>query len=261
MKNKLLILLIFIVLASAAHGIEYYLDEEIIIDRDGSAYISGTTNMDILSGLKPTDDKIAGSTQELTNKKGPYWLFSYNSAYNVSNFIIQLVLPENVKINHIGSKSKVNIDTEDNHQVITFIGENKPLDIKVQYSFKESQKSGEFSGLLLIIILVLIILVAGVLILVIKNIKKTPKKKTKHELDEEKIKTIKLTLNDNQLKILEALIEKKGEASQTQLMYLTGIAKSSLSRNIELMTQKNVLSKFYSGTSNYIKIHPALYQE
>ena len=99
-----------------------------------------------------------------------------------------------------------------------------------------------------------------------KKLKKKDKKvkeskKSKQVIDEEKLKTIKLTLNENQLKILEALINKGGEASQTQLSYLTDVPKSSLSRNIELMSQKSVISKFYSGTSNYIKLHPSLYKE
>ncbi|MFW5852874.1 MAG: helix-turn-helix transcriptional regulator [Nanoarchaeota archaeon] len=71
---------------------------------------------------------------------------------------------------------------------------------------------------------------------------------------------MKLTLNENQLKIIEALLQKEGEASQTQILYLTGVPKSSLSRNLEILAQKQVISKFYNGTSNYIKIHPSLYK-
>ena len=70
-----------------------------------------------------------------------------------------------------------------------------------------------------------------------------------------------MTLNETQLKIVDALLDQDGECSQTKLRHLTGIPKASLSRNLELLSQKHVVSKFYNGTSNYIKVHVGLYEK
>ncbi|MFP4423968.1 MAG: helix-turn-helix transcriptional regulator [Candidatus Woesearchaeota archaeon] len=94
-----------------------------------------------------------------------------------------------------------------------------------------------------------------------KEIKEAIVEEKEKDINHEKLDAIKITLNENQLKIIEALLQKDGEASQTQIQYLTGVPKSSLSRNLEILAQKQVISKFYNGTSNYLKIHPSLYKE
>ena len=262
MKSRLswIAAILFFGLAVSCFAIEYYIDEEIVLDNDGTAYITGTTNLDILASVKAENEQISGSTDELTSKKASYWLFAYKSDANISNYLIKLALPEKVEINHIGSKSQVLITTEKKRQILTFIGENQPLDIKAQYCFKKLQKQEGYGiWLTALEIIMAIFLVFAVFTLIRKKAKKH--KKSKKELDEEKLNTIKLTLNDSQLKIIEALVEKNGEASQTQLKHLVNLPKSSLSRNLELMAQKSVISKFYSGTSNYIKLHPSLYKQ
>lgn len=262
--KKLFFLMVFLaVLSLSVSAIEYYLDEEITLEKDGSAYVEGSTNLDILRKIKVSDEKVSGFTDELTSKSGSYWLFTYTYKEPISDYIIKLTLPVNVEINHINSKSKVLIGTYGQNQQLTFIAEDKPLDIKVQYTFNTINKDNKILGKLMAISLyiIVIIFIASIIFYFLKKRKKKAKKRSKKELDSEKLDTIKLTLNENQLKILEALIEKNGEASQTQLRYLTGVPKSSLSRNLELMSQKQVIAKFYSGTSNYIKIHPSLHKE
>ncbi len=240
---------------------ESYVKEEITVLPDGKSYVEGFTDLDILGDLKPINEEINGYTDELTNKKGKFWFFSYQSLEK-ADAIVYLKFPKNTEINQVESPLDDSFSSENNRPVLTFKGDDIPLDIKVKYSLKKQAIS--FNWLYFTIPFVVAFVV--IFFLLRKKLKKKDKKvkeskKSKQVIDEEKLKTIKLTLNENQLKILEALINKGGEASQTQLSYLTDVPKSSLSRNIELMSQKSVISKFYSGTSNYIKLHPSLYKE
>lgn len=254
-----LVFLALILFCTSAFAADYYINEEITVFRGGESYVEGSTNLDILGDLKHINEKIDGYTEELTSKKGRFWLFSYQSLDTLSDLKIKLILPENIEIDHISSSSKESLSIEDNHPVLDFVGQDVPLDIKVKYSFKYAKENKGFDfGKILIPLIIIIIVI--LFIFTRKKLKKKPVEKKDKVIDEEKLKTIKLTLNENQLKILEALINKGGEASQTQLKYLTDVPKSSLSRNLELMSQKHVISKYYSGTSNYIKIHPSLYK-
>ncbi len=272
-KKSFLYVVMLLLMILPVFSIETYIDEEIEVFENGQAIVSGTTNLNIISDLVLEGEKILGYSEVLTEKKGKYWLFTYHYDKNISNYLIKLTMPEKAQINHIGSKSKILISTKDSQQVITFIGKSQPLNIKVQYTLgKTPALSFKWDYIIYGITILFIFIAAWLFILRKKNIfsRKTKKqtiqktsektKTNKKILNKEKLETIKLTLNENQLKIMDALLDKKGEASQTELRYMTGIAKSSLSRNLELMTQKQIISKFYNGTSNYIKIHPSLYK-
>lgn len=255
---KLLIIAVTAVLcALSVYGTDFYIDEYILLADDGTAYIKGEANIDVLSIIKVKDGAVEGNTQELTLKEGLLWKFVYTTKTTLASYRIVLFLPEFSEIQSIESTGRTAIGIKDDRHMITFEGENMPLTIEVGYVVPKTTKKTDYSW---IYIFGIFLLIAVIGFFIIKKISKKPSKKTSQVLDDEKIKTIKMTLNENQLKILEALIEKKGEASQTALKYLTGIPKSSLSRNLELMSQRNIVAKFYSGTSNYVKIHPSLYK-
>ena len=259
MRKLVTIAVILLLCAVSVYSEEFFLDEDIIISNDGTAYIKGESNLDILSIIDVKDNRVEGYTQELTLKEGLLWKFVYKTDEELS-YKIDLFLPEFSEIQFIESGGKASLRARENRHMISFEGENQPLDIEVGYVTASTRRQKSNVGVYWVGLLILSIAV-GVYFLLRKKPKKSEKKKMDKVLDEEKIKAIKLTLNENQLKILEALIEKKGEASQTTLKHLTGVPKSSLSRNIELMSQRNIIAKFYSGTSNYVKIHPSLYKE
>lgn len=266
MKKLIIPLFILLLLSSFAYA-DYYIDEDILIENDGTAYVKGTSNLDILSIIDAEDEVIEGYTQELTLKQGLLWKFVYKTDQNLSIYDINVILPEFAEIQSVESDAKVSIRASNNRQIINFKGKGEPMDIEVGYVLPNSkqEKEPDYTFYYLVIALILGISIGY---FILRKPKKKEKTFHKHEkkqeaitdkLDQTKIDTIKLTLNEAQLKILEALIEKKGEASQTTIKYLTGLPKSSLSRNIELMSQKSIVSKFYNGTSNYIKIHPSMY--
>jgi uncharacterized membrane protein len=254
-KSIILGILIIVLLAPAIRA-DYYINEEIQLDSSGFAQIKGETNLDILS-IPLEDNKIDGYTDELTTKDDS-WLFSYSTDQIVRAYVIKLYLPYGSEIHNVNTESRVSISVEENKHVLTFSGQNESFDINVQYTYERNRAPMISYGTIIVYTLFFILLVA-ILILIIWFFNRLRNKKKKI-LNQEKLKTIRLTLNENQLKILDALIERKGEASQTQLRYLTNMAKSSLSRNIAIMAQKSIISKYYNGTSNYIKIHPSLYK-
>jgi len=235
---------IILLLLPFVNSIEYYVDEQITIQDNGESLIEGQTNIDMLADLHPINEKIAGVTQELTSKKGKYWLFSYNSNINVTAVYIKINLPKGAVVNLIKSAMPVNIETTNNIITLKFFGEGEPFNILLQYSLnKESNLT------------MLWVLFAGLLVLVgLAIYKKIPKKAVK--IAQDRLSELKPTLNESQVKIIDALLEKKGEASQTAIKYMTGLPKSSLSRNVELLAQKEIIQKFFNGTTNFLKIHP-----
>lgn len=245
---KLLSLLILtLLLIPFTYSLDIYIDEEITIDNKGDAEIIGSTNLDFLKDIKPINEKIEGSTPELTTKEGKYWIFSYNSKENVSASFIKVSLPKGAVINHIKSGLLVNIATGNDVITATFFGEDKVADIQIQYSMSDKEFL-EISALPWLVILSLIAL-ATITMVFLSN-------KKKLSINTMKLSEIKTTLNETQIKIIDALLEKKGQSSQTAIQYMSGIPKASLSRNVELLAQKEIIQKFYNGTSNHIKIHP-----
>jgi len=266
MKKSLHIILyctlIIAILSTSTLATEYYIDQEIEIMENGDAVVDGITNVDLFSDLGLDGDIIQGTTSELTSKSGKYWLVEYNNDQTISNYIIKIKFPKHVKINHIGSKSKLLVEDYEGHTILTFIGTDQILDIKVQYSFSGVDSNESFFMsywfYLALIVVGLIIYLVGASGETKDKTKKEHKQKT---LNKTKLDTIKLTLNETQLKIVDALLDQDGECSQTKLRHLTGIPKASLSRNLELLSQKHVVSKYYNGTSNYIKVNVGLYGE
>ncbi|MCK5283383.1 MAG: hypothetical protein KAK00_08305 [Nanoarchaeota archaeon] len=248
MKKLFALLTAFFLIFPFCYSLEYYIDEKITILENGDTNIQGTTNVDFLKDVHPINENIDGITSELTEKKGRYWLFSYNSG-NISASFIEVRLPKGAIINHIKSPLSVNLASKDDTITATFFGENKNSNIKIQYSLANGSSNDIPIAFWTFIILIIIIAITLFILL---------GKKKELNLDEKKLLAIKPTLNETQVKIIDALLEKKGQASQTAIQYMTNIPKASLSRNIELLAQKELIQKFYNGTSNYIKIHPSL---
>ncbi len=71
----------FLIFLNIAMAQEYYGDVTISIDAGGNAVFTGLSNHPKL------EDR---STQELTSKKGQYWLFNLTLAENFSDFVFRV---------------------------------------------------------------------------------------------------------------------------------------------------------------------------
>ena len=244
--KQLLLCIVLLSLLPFTYSLDYYIDGEVTLSKNGDSRVKGTTNIDILEDIPVINEKIDGTTSGLTTKKGKYWLFSIDSKQNLSASFIKVNLPKGAIINYIKSPLSVNIATNEDIITATFFGENKQLEINIQYSMKP-KAVGEIAFIPFLILIIVIAL--GTILFIFRS-------KKKSDIDTKKLSTIKSTLNETQIRIIDTLLEKKGQASQTSIQYMTSIPKASLSRNIELLAQKEIIQKFYNGTSNHIKIHP-----
>ncbi|MCK5107451.1 MAG: hypothetical protein KAQ83_01875, partial [Nanoarchaeota archaeon] len=247
-KPLILGFLVLILLISTAEA-NTFINEKITLDTSGFALVEGETNIDVLSEIKPEDNIINGYTDELTKKDGP-WFFSYSTDEIMKAYMIKVYLPSGSDIHNINTDSKVFMSVDNNKHLLTFSGQNESFDIEIEYSYQRTRSPIKSYGTIIAYVgfFILLSLLIFFTLLLVKYIAKKNIQNNKI-LNQEKLKTVRLTLNENQLKIIDALIEKKGEASQTQLKYLTSIPKSSLSRNLEIMAQKSIISKYYNGTS------------
>jgi uncharacterized membrane protein len=253
------LLLIFIVFLPICYSIEEYVEQKMAILDNGDVVVQGTTSLDVIPGIKPENEKVNGITSELTTKKGKYWLFNYDSKINVSAAFIEVMLPKGAEANFVKSSLATSISSSNNVITIKFSGQDRNAQIIIQYILNSNLNYESLNWWLILVIALALIAITATYFAYKKYKCRSPyPKKDAGKINMQKLDAIKPTLNETQIKIIDALLEKKGEASQTTLMYMANIPKASLSRNLELLAQKEVVQKFFNGTSNYIKIHPSM---
>ncbi len=246
MKKTIILLILTLTIAQAT---DYYADINIKIDNQGYTTITGNTNY---PNLTTTDNPT------YTSKKANYWTFNMTKPEQFSEFIYAIQLPETASINYIKTTGTFTITNNGNNLEIKGYGENKPLEITIQYQINK-----ETSNLLImaVAIIPLIIITAGAHYLykkkkkaVKKQTKKKTNKKTKKENTAQK-KKIKLPpLPKRQKKIIQLLIDKKKPLTQAQIRKELQLPKASTTRNINALELKGLITKEKIGITNLIKI-------
>jgi uncharacterized membrane protein len=242
------IFLNFIFLGFSVH----YADLDIFVDESGKTTITGFTNYDSL---------IVTDSHKFTSKNGEMWVFNLSVDENFSEFIFNLNLPTGANTNYIKTTPNFRISQgDDDNLKIIGIGEKRKLQILVQYSFEELEESNfEFLGFYFSYI-VLGLVVLGIIITVIfkklKNSHIAEEIISEVEELEEKIIGIdysKLNLNERQLEIIQ-ILKKYEEISQKSLEGELNIPKSSVSRNLQSLSAKKIISIKKSGITNLISL-------
>jgi uncharacterized membrane protein len=212
---------------------QLYADVVFDIKETGEVVISGDTNY----------EEFQGTTNKLTSKEAELWLLNITSPV-LEEFVYEVKLPQFGIINYIKSNTPVRIEEKSGRISITSAGSNKPIQIIVQYTINKEEKD---FNLIKIIIGLIVIIVLG---LVIKKRLKKQKIIIKKEKKEQKV--IKRELyTERQLMILDYL-QKHGTVTQAQLERDLKLPKSSLSRNIQTLVQKDIIFKETRGMSNVI---------
>ena len=223
---KQLFILFVILLASLSFS--YYADVVFDVQDNGDVLVSGfSDNLDLNEGLH----------QELTSKDKEFWVFDLNLNENFSSFAYEINLPDNTKLNYLNLTGFSNISTSTDKITITGFGENKPLSLKVQYSFGDKEMSLDWLWLILAVTII------GIFMFVFEKLKKRktkPKKDYKH-------------LTERELSIIKFL-EKNNYSTQNKIEKALGIPKSSLSRNLLSLEKKGIIKKQQKGLSNLIYI-------
>ena len=222
---------------------------EITIYDNGDSFIDLSHNCSIVSDVELIDGKIIGYTEEFTSKKANVWTFNFNEV--LDDFNLKFYFPKSSSLQEIEVNGNYSISSYNERPVILVKGSG---DLSVQVSYILSRVSSpKVFNWWLILFGVIIFGVAGFIILIVR-------KTAKGKLNKDKINAVKLTLNENQLQLFEVLLTKKEGMNQKNLLRMTGLPKSSVSRNLELMTQKNVILKINAGSTNYLKVHPSMYK-
>jgi hypothetical protein len=238
--KKIFFVFLALIIICPAFSQEDYADVNIRVDEKGLVYFSGSTNY----------NSFIGQSEYFTSKKGPYWLLNITTKEAFSDYYISVEFPKNTEINYIKTGGNFRITETPGLRVITS-GENAPVEIVAQYvilTHPVNYLNFAFVIIGLAIVLFLIILFA--------KQKKPKQEKTKDEkISQQKLDIIKHTLTDNQKMILDILQQSKEPITQKQLQHRTNLPKATLSRNLELLKQKNIITKQSRGMVNVIFIN------
>lgn len=244
------ILLGFIFFSSIIFGFstEYYADVEIFVDETGKTSILGKTNY---------DDLIVSNSQKFTSKNGELWIFNLSVSEEFSNFIFELNLPSSAQTNYIKTTPNFRIAKGDDDNIkIIGTGENRELNILVQYSFEDLDNVDDEPFSYLGYYWSFFIL-GGVVFLVwiFRGVKFGVSKISEEisELESEKLDLDSLNLNDRQKEIIDILKE-HGKISQKNLTKMMNIPKASVSRNVQSLSSRGVVEVSKSGITNFVSL-------
>ena len=245
--------LIFIFLNFILLGFsDHYADLDIYVDNSGKTTILGLTDYE---GL------IVSDSHKYTSKNGEMWIFNLSINEVFSEFIYNLNLPTGAQTNYIKTTPEFRITQGDNNNLkIVGLGENRELNILVQYSFVDLEESKfSFFGYFFSYIILGLIIFIIIIFVILKKIRKSKivlEITSDVEELEEKIVGCdysKLNLNQRQLEIIK-IIKKYGEISQKNLEEEMNIPKSSISRNLQSMSAKNIIMIKKNGITNIVSL-------
>ncbi|MGV8168944.1 MAG: helix-turn-helix transcriptional regulator [Candidatus Nanoarchaeia archaeon] len=255
----IVIFLITIIPASALAQ-TYYADLEIEVQNDGSVVVEGITNNRAFS---------SGTHQELTSKEGIYWILNISPEEKYSDYIVSIRLPEGTEFNYLKASGRSRISYDGGIRIIA--AGSGEMSVVVQYQIKDIHESQFWFWFSLTVIALIILGIfawkkffrrhymkykerkeerKGKTILSSK--KEKTKKEQKPQKNNEKLELLKRTLSENQVIIVNLLLEANGELTQKQVQHRSGLAKATLSRNIDLLAKKNIILKQSRGMTNMI---------
>ncbi|MCF7861062.1 MarR family transcriptional regulator [Candidatus Woesearchaeota archaeon] len=224
---RLILLIMILSFASVAPVFaNFYADVEFDVGNDGVVTISGNSNHPLLADSQ---------TNDLTSKKGRYWLLNISIADNFSNYIYRIKLPRYSSVNYLKTPELSRFEYGDNSLLIIGTGENQKFDVVVQYSIG-NQKPNYFQGAVIVSFAVVVILVYWV-----------SKNRRSHKIPMH-------ILTDRQKRIVSFVVKHK-RVTQKELQDELKLPKSSLSRNVESLVRKNILKKNQKGMSNVLSIN------
>ena len=243
MKFQIIVLIILIFSASTATA----LDEVIIyLDDKGTAEFFGQTSsqsIQLPDGINLINGKISGKTNQLTNKLGDDWVFSFF----LDNADISVRVPSNFKITDTTGEITIDNNPVQRYPISIYSYEN----ISISYKFtEESQTKKSF----VIFLIISIVILLGIFLWIFKRNKLNPKEMAQENTKEnEKLEIIKKTLNERDNLILDAL-KKTGKIKSSYLRKYCKIPKASFSRRIVNLEKKGIVKISGEGRNKFVEI-------
>lgn len=225
----------------------YYADITIDVDEKGKTSVTGLSTIPSIQTPLVTD--------EYTSKKGSYWTLNITSEEEINSFVFEVILPKGATINYLKTTPSFRLEDESGRLKIIGSGNNRPLEIIVQYSIDSQNQNPPY--LFLFGIFVLLGIFFGTIINWIffrrrnKNNKKKEISKNSVFREDEKEKIDLTFLTPRQQDIMTILLKEK-KITQKELEERIHIPKSSISRNLKTLQIKGYIHKEHVGTTNYI---------
>ncbi|MDP3882106.1 MAG: MarR family transcriptional regulator [Nanoarchaeota archaeon] len=226
--RRIISFFIFIILVSSGSAYTY-ISGEMAVQSSGNTLVDIETNANLTFGE---------SSDLLTSKNGGLWAFHLISSQVFDQIHLEVCLPRNTdNIGRIESNLTYRIDFS-GRTCIEFIDFNSSLDISIPYTLK---KDKEASGNFILWILVGIVAMA-LLIFYLLKLKK----------GKEKFSDIKYLVNDNEMRILDALM--KGEMRQKELRKKLDLPKASFSRYLHNLEKKRLIVRKGFGKNKIVSL-------
>lgn len=234
MPRKMIILpalLLFVL--SLVQAQDYYADVEISVDERGLVSIFGTTNH---PSLDVTDDPA------FTHKRGRYWLLNISLEDRFSDFIYVLQLPRGATINYLKTPGFARIEQADEGLRVVGTGKEQQFVIIVQYEIIEDGSQEKHDLFFLLTASILAAAIGLIFYLLYRKYRKKAKPRAYNYS----------LLTERQRKILNMLEKARKPMTQAEIEKLTGMPKSSLSRNVDALVRRGIIKKEQKGMSNII---------
>lgn len=238
--NKEILLFVFsLVLLTAVFAEEYYADLTIDIDE------SGITTFD---GINNHPNATLGESTLYTNKNKNIWLFNYTLPDTYSNFIVSVTLPKYSTLHYVKLSGSFRLEHEGDKITIITYGQDKPLQILLQYEITEYSQSEWIlwtSGFVALFFL-------GILLYWVSRVAKPSDSVSTQPANNHDM--IIENLPERQQAILDLLKQANKPVTQKYIEQQLKLPKSSISRNIKSLELKGLIEKEELGMSNKIQL-------
>lgn len=231
--------LLLLMLLPGAYA-QYYADIDITVQEDGYVHIEGATNHPELQ-----------SSHDMTSKQGKYWLLNISVNGTFSHYIYRLHLLEGSSINYIRTKNLARIESGQSLSIIG-TGENDPFFVIMQYTQNTQEKGlSHDTWVIVALFFCLVFLMSGWF-----WYRKNHKKKEIHKENDASSSIPSYNskaLTQRQEEILNLIIQ-QGPLTQARIETIVKIPKSSLSRNVDALVRKGIITKESKGMSNVLSL-------
>ncbi len=232
--KKLLCFLFILFLLPGALG--QYISGDIYIDDSGFVEFDVNADKEIqLEGLNFENNKIMGTTELLTKKEGGSWTFFLHLDGEYETIFLEIHLPKNLKLieDVEGVSSIIDID----EKIVTIVDYDRKLDFEITYQIKPGRDYTSIIGIITVLLLLYLLY----------SFKKKKKKK-----GDDRLEHIMPLINDNEKKIIEALM--KRTYRQKELRKILEIPKASYSRYVHNLEKKKLIVRIGEGKNKILKL-------
>lgn len=236
----------------------------IYVDSGGISVVYGSyenVTIHLPSDITLENGSIFGTSDYLTNKYGPVWVFNLSIDASFDYCIFLIYLPKDASIKKIDSDTlDTTIDVVDDGLRVTAQGWGVVYpSVVVEYNLSKRDTKSNIETFFDLKIIAYLVVVLCFLIFVFFIISKINVPRKKLKINQEKLDTILTTLNDRERDIVTAIIKFGNRSSQNELQTYLDIPRASISRILENLYAKRVIKKWKVGKTNKVELHDSLF--